>query len=112
MTTLDEQDVEGVRVLRISGSLTQQGVDEIGTAFEAAVPDGTRAVVDLANVDLITTPGLTLFISATQRMRDTRGRVVFTAAKGIVLDLLKRCRLDEVLEIEGDSGQAVERAKA
>ena len=112
MTTLDEQDVDGVRVLRISGSLTQQGVDQIGPAFEAAVPDGARAVVDLGDVDLITTPGLTLFVSATQRMRSTQGRVVFTAARGIVLDLLKRCRLDEVLEIEGDPGHAVEKAKA
>ena len=112
MTTLDEQNLDGVRVLRISGSLTQQGVDQIGSAFEAAVPDGTRAVVDLGEVDLITTPGLTLFISATQRMRNTQGRVVFTAAKGIVLDLIKRCRLDEVLEIEGDPTDAVEKAKA
>jgi anti-anti-sigma factor len=112
MTTLDEQDVGGVRVLRIAGSLTQQGVDEIGPAFEAAVPDGARAVVDLGGVDLITTPGLTLFISATRRLRDTQGRVVFTAAKGIVLDLIKRCRLDQVLEIEGDPRQAVEKAKA
>jgi anti-anti-sigma factor len=111
MTTLDEQQIDGVRVLRISGSLTQQGVDQIGPAFEAAVPDGARAVVDLGDVDLITTPGLTLFVSATQRMRNTQGRVVFTAAKGIVLDLIKRCRLDAVLEIEDDSGQAVERAK-
>ena len=108
---MDQQDVEGVRVLRLSGSLTQQAVDRIESEFEAALPDGSRAVVDLAGVDLITTPGLTLIISTTKRLRDTHGRVVFTAARGIVLDLIKRCRLDAVLELEGDPKQAVEKAK-
>jgi anti-anti-sigma factor len=111
MATLDQQELDGVRLLRISGSLTQQGVDQIGPAFEHAVPDGARAVVDLGDVDLITTPGLTLIISTTQRVRKTNGRVVFTALHGIVLELLKRCRLDEVLEIEPDPRQALQKAK-
>jgi hypothetical protein len=37
--------------------------------------------------------------------------VVFTAARGPVLDLLHRCRLDEVLEFERDEPLALERAK-
>src|SRR4051812_29638683 len=112
MTTMDQQDVEGVRVLRLSGSLTQQDVDDIEPAFEAALPDGSRAVVDLADVDLITTPGLTLIISTTKRLRDTKGRVVFTAARGFVLDLIKRCRLDTVLDLERDPKEAVKKAKS
>jgi anti-anti-sigma factor len=108
---LQEQDVDGVRVVCVSGSLTQQGVETIEPAFEAALPDGSRAVVDLADVDLITTPGLTLIISTTKRLRRTSGRVVFTAAAGGVREVLHRCRLDEVLELAGDRDEALEKVK-
>ena len=111
MATLDRADVDGVRVLRLAGSLTQQGVQGMEPAFEDALPDGTRAVVDLREVDLITTPGITLMLAATQRLRRTGGRVVFTAASGVVLDLLHRCRLDEVLELAKSEPEAFERAR-
>ncbi len=111
MASLEKQDVDGIRLLRLSGSLTQEGVDGLEPEFIAALPDGTRAVVDLADVNLITTPGLTLIISTTQRLRDTRGRIIFTAARAGVLDVLRRCRLDEVLELADDRRQAIEKAK-
>ena len=113
MATLDQQDLEGVRVVKVNGSLTQAGIDEIEPALNAALPDGSRAVVDLSDVDLITTPGLTLIISTTKRLRNTRGRVVFAAPpSGVVRTLLHRCRLDEVLELAGDRDEAVARAKS
>ena len=111
MATLDRADVDGVRVLRLAGSLTQQGVKGMEPSFDEVLPDGARAVVDLGEVDLITTPGITLMLAATQRLRRTGGRVVFTAAKGTVLDLLHRCRLDEVLELAKSEPEAFERAK-
>ena len=112
MATLDKQrDVDGVRVMRLSGSLTQHGVQSMEPEFELALPDGARAVVDLRGVDLITTPGIALILSATQRLRRTGGRVVFTAARPTVLDLLHRCRLDEVLEIEAGEVEALARAR-
>jgi|SRR5688500_18512102 anti-sigma B factor antagonist/stage II sporulation protein AA (anti-sigma F factor antagonist) len=111
MASFQKQDVEGIRVLRLSGSLTQHDVEELEPSFEAALPDGTRAVIDLADVELITTPGITLIISTTKRLHDTRGRVVFTAARPGVLDVLRRCRLDEVLELAPDRDQALQLAK-
>jgi anti-anti-sigma factor len=111
MAIIDEQtDVEGVRMLRLSGSITQDGIDKLEPAFAAALPDGTRAVVDLTEVDLITTPGLALIISTIKRLRSTRGRIVFTAPKSGVRELLRRCRLDEVLELAADRTEAVEKA--
>ena len=111
MATLDQQDFEGIRIVRLSGSLTQDSVETLETAFDEALPDGTRAVINLADVDLITTPGLTLIIAATKRLRDTRGRVIFTAARPGVLNMLRRCRLDEVIELADDQAQAIETAK-
>jgi anti-sigma B factor antagonist/stage II sporulation protein AA (anti-sigma F factor antagonist) len=111
MAVVQEQlDLHGIRLLRLSGSLTQQGIEALEPAVEQALPDGSRAVVDLADVDLVTTPGLALIISTTKRLRDTRGRVIFANARGNVLDVLHRCKLDEVIEIAGDRAEAVEMA--
>jgi anti-sigma B factor antagonist/stage II sporulation protein AA (anti-sigma F factor antagonist) len=112
MAVVQEQlDLHGIRLLRLSGSLTQQGIEALEPAVEQALPDGSRAVVDLGDVDHVTTPGLALIISTTKRLRDTRGRVIFANARGNVLDVLHRCKLDEVIEIAGDRDEAVEMAK-
>jgi anti-anti-sigma factor len=111
MASFEQQDVGGVRVLRLRGSLTQHDVDALEPSFDAALPDGSRAVVDLAGVDLITTPGLTLFISTTRRLLDSRGKVVFASARGGVLDVLRRCRLDEVLELVPGHAEALQIVK-
>ena len=111
MTTLQQQDANGVRLVRVAGSLTQQDVDRIEPAFESALPDGARAVVDLGEVDVITTPGIALIIATTKRLRQTHGRVIFAAARGGVLDVFKRCKLDEVLELADDPAEAIHRAK-
>ncbi|CAA9414214.1 MAG: hypothetical protein AVDCRST_MAG64-2507 [uncultured Phycisphaerae bacterium] len=111
MATLEQRDVDGVRVLRVSGSLTQQGVQGMEPEFAQALPDGARAVVDIGDVDLITTPGLALILGATQRLRRTGGRVVFTAVRPPVRELLHRCRLDQVLEMAEAEPEALERAK-
>jgi anti-anti-sigma factor len=112
MASLTEHDIDGIRVLRLSGSLTQQGVADFEPAFQAALPDGVRAVVDLDDVDLISTPGLALIISTTQRLKRTSGRVVFTAGEGIVRDLIRRCRLDEVLDVAANQDDAMRRINA
>lgn len=109
MPSLIEQDIDGVRFLRLSGSLTQQGVEEFEPAFNAAIPDGSRAVVDLDEVDLISTPGLALIIATTHRLKRTSGKVVFAAKPGIVRDLIRRCRLDEVLDLASDRDEAMKR---
>jgi anti-sigma B factor antagonist/stage II sporulation protein AA (anti-sigma F factor antagonist) len=112
MAVVQEQlDLHGIRLLRLSGSLTQQDMDALEPAVEKALPDGSRAVVDLADVDLVTTPGLALIISITKRLRGTRGRVVFANARACVRDVLRRCKLDEVIEMAASRDEAVELAK-
>jgi anti-sigma B factor antagonist/stage II sporulation protein AA (anti-sigma F factor antagonist) len=113
MAVVQEQlDLHGIRLLRLSGSLTQLGMEALEPAVEKALPDGSRAVIDLGDVDMVTTPGLALLISTTQRLRDTRGRVVFANARVGVLNVLHRCKLDEVIDIVSDRDEAVEMAKS
>lgn len=112
MASLSHTQVEGVRVVRLAGSLNHQGVPAVESAFEAATPAGSLVVVDLSDADLLATPGIALLISANQRVtKSAGGRLVITGASGFVDDLLRRCRLDSVLTIVDSPRDAVKVAK-
>src|SRR5688572_31666704 len=111
MATLEHTDTEGVLVLRIVGSLDQHGVDTVESGFSEATGASRRVVVDLSEVDVVNTPAIAMFLGAHRMMKQSGGRIIFTGIRGMVEDLLRRCRLDAVLTIVPDKGEAVEWAK-
>ena len=107
-----ESNVDGdVTVLRIAGSLNQQGVDTVESPFSQATGSSRRVVIDLSKVDLVNTPAIAMFLGAHRAMKQHGGRLIFTGIQGMVEDLLRRCRLDTVLTIVPDMQEAVEWAK-
>jgi len=114
-TTLTQTESDGVTVLRIVGPLTQEGVGPIRAAFDQATAGAPgsprRLVVDLTDVPMMTTPGISMLLKAAGRMRDAGGRLVVAGAQGIVDDLLRRCRLDTVLHAVSDLAAAVRVAR-
>jgi anti-anti-sigma factor len=114
-TTLNQTESDGVAVLRVVGPLTQEGVEPIREAFDRATggaPGTPRpVVVDLTGVPMMTTPGISMLLKAAGRMRDAGGRLMVTGARGIVDDLLRRCRLDAVLHVVADPDEAVRAAR-
>jgi len=111
MATLDQSSRDGVQVLHIRGSLNQHGVDTVESAFNQATGASSRIVVDLSEVDVVNTPALAMFLGAHRAARQTGGRLVFTGVQGMVQDLLCRCRLDNVLTIVPELGEAIESVK-
>jgi anti-sigma B factor antagonist len=137
MTTLTQTDAGGVTLLQVSGGLTHDGVGPISADFEAATggrpaaagaapaasgpfrsasaPVSTaapgRVVVDLSDVPVVTTPGLSLLLAAARRMQSAGGRLVITGTRGRVDDLLRRCRLDAVLNMVPDPDEAIRKAR-
>jgi anti-anti-sigma factor len=103
--TLEQSESEGVRHVRVSGSLTQKGVTDVGPAFSAATrgAGATGAagtvVVDLSGVDVIATTGITMLLVADREMKQSGGKMVIAGTRGVVRDVLLRCRLDKVLSI-------------
>jgi anti-anti-sigma factor len=97
--TLEQLESEGKRLLRVSGSLTQQGVVDVGPAFSAATRGGANVVVDLSAVDVIATTGITMLLVADRELKQSGGRMVIAGTRGVVRDVLLRCRLDKVLSI-------------
>jgi len=110
-TTLTRSESEGVTILRLTGPLTHETVPSVRRAFEAATDGAARVVVDLTDVPMLTTPGLSLLLTASRRLIEAGGRLVLTGTRGIVDDMLRRCRLDVVLEIVPDAAEATRRAR-
>jgi anti-anti-sigma factor len=111
-TTLEQIEADGVRVVRVSGSLTQRGVNDVGPAFADAVRGGVHVVVDVGGVDLIGTTGITMLLAAHRELARSGGTMVIAAARGVVRDVLLRCRLDKVLTLAPTPDAAVESVRA
>jgi anti-anti-sigma factor len=111
MAVLEQRKVDDVLVLRIRGALDHHGVDEVGTAFTDAAASASRVVVNLSDLEQMNTPGIAMLIGSHPTLQKKGGRLVVTGAKGIVDDLLRRCRLDAVLTLAPSEAEAVEWAK-
>ena len=110
-TSLSHHDVDGVRVLRPAGTLDQRGVGQLEASFQSTADGADRLVVDLSDVDLMSTPGISLLIAAARGAEGRGGRLVVTGARGFVQDLIQRCRLDSVLTLAADEREAIMVAK-
>jgi anti-anti-sigma factor len=112
--TVEQDRAEGVRLVRLNGSLSQKGVSDVGPRFVAAVRgDGTGGpvVVDLSGVDVIATTGITLLLVADRELKKTGGKMVLAGTRGLVRDVLMRCRLDKVLTLSPSADEAVRAAQ-
>jgi anti-anti-sigma factor len=112
--TVEQGEAEGVRRVRLNGSLSQKGVADVGPAFAAAVRgdgSGGPVVVDLSGVDVIATTGITLLLVADRELKKTGGKMVLAGTRGLVRDVLLRCRLDKVLTLSPSTEEAARAAR-
>jgi anti-anti-sigma factor len=101
MAKLEQEIIDGVTVLRLSGSLTQEGLSEVEEPFMSATRGrkGMRVVLDVAKVDALTTPAITMFLATVRSVESSGGRVVFAGTRGITADIFARCRLNLIFTI-------------
>jgi anti-anti-sigma factor len=112
--TVEQGETDGVRVVRLIGSLSQKGVADVGPSFAAAVRGdggGGPVVVDLAGVDVIATTGITLLLVADRELKKAGGKMVLAGTRGLVRDVLLRCRLDKVLTLSPSAEEAARAAR-
>jgi anti-anti-sigma factor len=109
--SFDDAAAEGVRVLRPSGNIDHEGAARIERAFQAAAEGADRLVVDLSDVELMTTPGIAMVLAASQRAHGRGGRLVVTGARGFVDDMIRRCKLDAVLTLADSERDAIRLAR-
>ncbi|MGE5608030.1 MAG: STAS domain-containing protein [Bacillota bacterium] len=112
MVGLHREDKDGLTVLKLKGMLTSEEVHEVEMPFlSIADRPGARVVVDLGEVEMVTTPGLSMFIAAASRAKQSGGKLVFTEAKPPVSEILDRLRLNTVLTTVPTLDQAISQAR-
>jgi len=112
MANLERTEVGGVTVLRLKGSLNQMELADVEKSFhEATHQDGAAVVLDLSNVDFLTTPAISMFLDAAKCLKGTGGRIVASGPQPRVEEVLKRLRLDMLLPVAAAVEEGVKRAQ-
>jgi anti-anti-sigma factor len=112
MAKLSEEIIDGVTVLHLVGSLTQDNVPNLERRLKRLVDeDELRIVIDIEKVDAITTPAITVFLSTVRAIESKGGKLIFANVQGIAGDIFARCRLDVIFTMGGDVTAAVKAAR-
>ncbi len=99
MANLNQVEQDGLTVMKVQGSLTADELVGIEQAFaRVARQPGAHVIVDLAQVDMLTTPAIAMFIASSRACQKNGGHMVFTQSSPRITNLLHRLRLDDVLE--------------
>jgi len=108
MATLNQTHIQGLTILKLSGSLDNEGIEQVeGLFHEATSRPGAHVVVDLTGVDMVTTPALSLFIAAAHAVRGSGGAIAFAESPPPVRDVLQRLRLQSVLHTVPSLDEAI-----
>lgn len=99
MATLERTELGDVTVVKLKGSLTMEGLDEVQEQFqEITRRPACHTLIDLTDVEMVTTPALSMFLAAASAAKNSGGRLIFTESRPPVRDVLKRLRLHSVLQ--------------
>ena len=93
--------------VRLSDELLADGLAEVRWLLHDALLAGARRlVIDLAQVEHLSSPAVASFLSAHRTCRARGGTVVLRGANRRTLDLLHRTGLWRVLELEKPRGRS------
>ena len=113
MAALDCLKLDDLIILKINGSLTAEEIAQVEQPFAVLTAQpGARIVVDLTNVEIVTTPALSMFIAAANHAKHSGGKLVFTHATPPVRDILHRLRLSAILITVPGLDEAIAQARA
>ena len=120
MVTLERTDVDGVTVLRFAGTLDRLEVGGIEKRFRDAAhhhsgdPAAAAAadlIIDLAGVDFLATPAISMLLAAAKSRRPAGGHVVVSGPRPQVAEVFRRLRLASILPVAGSVAEAVKLAR-
>src|SRR3954466_13208986 len=98
MATLEHTELGDVTVLKLKGSLTMEGLEQVQDEFqELTRRPSCHTLVDLTEVEMVTPPALPMSPAAASAAKNSGGRLIFTESRPPVRDILKRLRLHSVL---------------
>ncbi|MCD6406131.1 MAG: STAS domain-containing protein [Planctomycetes bacterium] len=110
---INTEKAEGVTFVTVSGYITASERDDLDTALESLTDEHEKfIIVDLKDLELITSDGLGVLIRAHKAAVEYGGRFVLCGLKGNVLDVFRMTALDKVLQLYDSVDAAVNSAPA
>ncbi|NPV66917.1 MAG: STAS domain-containing protein [Anaerolineae bacterium] len=101
-------ELKRVTLLEVSGRIDSTNANELGEALNAAIDSGrTQIVLDLANVDYMSSAGLRELVSALKKVKRGTGDLRLASVSGRVLEVLELAGLDTIFEIYPTQVEAV-----
>lgn len=102
-----------VRKVMLTGRLDTPAVLGIETQFVTAiVPGGKNAIVDLSQVDFVSSMGLRMFISVARILKNKQAKLVFYAPQRMVNDVLETAAFRQIAPVCANAAEAMAAAQA
>jgi anti-anti-sigma factor len=103
-----KKTVGGVVILEVTPGITPQHED-IERLAETFVRSGglTRVIVDLSDLELISSVFAARLVALNKRIRAARGRLILCGINRLVRETFQGCRMDRLFEISDDEGAAL-----
>lgn len=109
VVNLSERDAGGIRILALDGYLLKGDAKDVGDDFLAAAARHPRVAVDLSGIEMINTNGMSLLLTGMKGARAAGGQLYFFGGNALVLDVLRRCRLNTILPMLPTLDEALKR---
>jgi anti-sigma B factor antagonist len=101
-------EVEGVRMIALSGRLDSAGVEVIETRFSAAtVPVGANILVDLSEVAFLASLGVRMFIATTRALSWKGAKMVLFGATPAVMETIETLGFDDIVPVVNTQSEAL-----
>lgn len=93
-------DIDGSKMLlSISGSITSNNVNEIENEILKKIYNMKKVVVDLKDVDYISSAGARLLLMLQKKMIKVKGQLIIENTTDFVYDVLKQTGFVDILDI-------------
>lgn len=107
-----EEIDSGVACIYLRGRLDIEGIEGIESKFAVFVAQRKSLIVDLSEVELITSDGLSMLISSANNLKIHGKSMILLKPNQYVEKVLRLACLDPFLPIEYDMAEALRKVKA
>ena len=95
-------------VVSIHGRLDLSGVDDVEDRFHSAASDARRLVVDLSDVDYISSSAIRMILGKSRVVRSNGGQMVLCRLQPLVSRVFEMTRLNKIIPVLATVDEAVQ----
>jgi anti-anti-sigma factor len=106
---IEETQSGGVLILRPQGRLDAVSAPRLQESALGHLDTGTKSLVlDLENVDYVSSAGLRAVLVAAKRLQEMGGKLVVCSLRGIVQEVFAMSGFDQIIESAPDQAAALD----